>query len=227
MALERIGRLLAATAIWAVAAPALGEAIGPDGFCGAPRRVDFETGGPEFPIVPGVRFLFESIPGAPNWFAGVPTRVGGGFPYGPPFGAQAYGNLVATSNPPAWSRMAIQFTPPQRVAGAFVGAIPNFLDLSATVVTVQARDASGLLLDELTVPVPAEGEPPRFVGFHDEAGIARLEWRPANAGFFGVDNVMIGVPASDCPATIAVPALSTWGLGLLGLGLAWVALRRL
>lgn len=218
---------LAVLVFAALAVPAQAEPIGFDGFCGAPARITFETGGPEFPIVPGVRFLFESIPGAPNWFAGVPTRVGGGFLYGPPFDRQAYGNLVASTNPLSWSHMAIVFTTPQRAVGAFVGSIPNFLDTSSTQLTVRVRAAAGTLLEEQTVAVPQLGEPPVFVGFHNEAGIARIEWRNDSGGFFAVDNVLYGAPASDCPATLEIPTASGWGLLLLGLGLAALALQRL
>lgn len=209
------------------AAPARAEVIGPDGFCGAPTRIDFETGGPEFPLVPGVRFLFESIPGARNWIAGVPTRVGGGFVAGSPFGAQAYGNLVASTTPLSWSAMAVELNPPHAAVGAYVGSIPNFLDTSTTVVTIQARDAAGLLLDETTVAVPALGEAPRFVGFAAVGPISRLEWRPGNPGFLGVDEIRFGPAAGDCPRTIEVPTASAWGLGLLALALLGLALRRL
>jgi|CXWL01.1.fsa_nt_gi hypothetical protein len=210
-----------------VAAPTSAEPVGPDGFCGAPARIDFETGIPQIPLIPGVRFLFESIPGAPDWFAGVPTRVGSGFLYGPPFDAQAYGNLVASTNPLSFSHMAIEFTTPQRTVGAWVGSIPNFLETSTTVLTVRVRDAGGLLLDQLTVPVPPLGEAPSFVGFHDEAGIARIEWLNDSGGFFGVDNVLYGAPASDCVATLEIPTASRWAMALLALGLATLALRRL
>lgn len=207
--------------------PVRAEVIGPDGFCGVPARIDFETGGPQFPLVPGVRFLFESVPGASNWLAGVPTRVGGGFLAGPPFGSQAYGNLVASTTPLSWSGMAIQFTPPQAAVGAYVGSIPNFLDTATTVVTVQARDAAGLLLDETTVGVPALGEPPWFVGFAEVGPISRLEWRPGNPGFLGVDEIRYGLASSACSPTLEIPTVSTASLVLLALALVAVALRRM
>ena len=91
-------------------------------------------------------------------------------------------------------------------------------------VTMEGRTPYLQVLDQA---VPPLGEAPTFVGFHDDPGIARIEWLNDSGGFFGVDNVLYGAPASDCAATLEIPTASRWAMALLALGLATLALRRL
>jgi len=183
--------------------PAAAVPIGPGAFAPGATVVDFEgQSSTALPSVPNLEFVREGNPNQPGWLAGSAPFIDS------LFGENLYGNLVSTS----FSDLAVEFTTPVGAAGAWVGQIQNFLDTSAPSLTVAAFGLGGALLEEVVVDLPAPNTGPVFVGFAATDGIARLEWRGGNTGFFGVDDITFG----DAAPSAAIPEPSAALLFLLG-----------
>lgn len=190
-----------------------GAVIGADGFAPGATVWGFETGD-EQSVGGGFGTVTFSVG---QTFNG--ERFSGGAIFGTDmFGAQRFTNTwngTDSSNPANYSNLAATFGTPQPAVGAYIGQVVNFQSRSPATGTVKVFDANLVLLDSLTLALPAAGAGPAFVGFAFPQGIARIEWHGVETGFFGVDNVTYG--------TAAVPEPGS--LGLLGLG-ATAILRR-
>jgi hypothetical protein len=171
--------------------------IQPSDICSGATIVDFETGSTLLPTVPGMTYAFGGMTGEPDWFDGDAP----GFhmsPFGGPFfGQQVMANLVSLT----FSDLAVAFSPPVEAFGAYAGAIPSAPTLPS-VLNVRAFDSHGTLVSSAIVAISQPGTPAAFYGLSYRPGIARVEWRGGNMGFFGIDNLTFG---RSCAVTEGVP----------------------
>lgn len=177
--------------------------------------IDFQTGLVHLlPVIPGVSFIRAGDYTTPPWFGG--TTSGGIF-----LSNQGYTNTVVwITNPSAqalprplpspeefsFSDLAIEFLAPQAAVGAWIGIAPNnFLGLVPSSIQTTIYDENSVALASKTLDFSASDEPV-FVGFEAAAGIARIEWRGGDKGFFGIDNVMY-LPLTPVPLPPSIALL--------------------
>jgi hypothetical protein len=197
--------------------------IQPSDICAGATVVDFETGTTLLPSVPGMTYAFGGINGQPDWFTGDAAGVnmspfGGLF-----FGRQVMANIVGFT----FSDLAVAFSPPVQAFGAYAGAIPSAPTLPAAL-TIRAFDSHGTLVSSSIVPISQPGTPAAFYGLSYGPGIARVEWRGGNMGFFGVDNLTFG---RSCAVTAVVPIpvggqMMLWAATLVILIIAYQRFKR-
>jgi hypothetical protein len=185
--------------------------------CAGSTVVDFETGSTLLRTVAGMTYAFGGLNGQPDWFDGDAPPVnmspfGGAF-----FEQQIMANLVGLS----FSHLAVAFSPPVEAFGAYTGAIAAAPTLPHTL-TIGAFDVHGTLISSEIVPLSQPGTPAAFHGLSYLPGIARVEWRGGNAGFFGVDNLTFG---DSCVAT-ALPVRGYTVLSLAIVSILVIAYRR-
>lgn len=180
--------------------PASAVPIAAGDFLPGATVVDFETGSSSLlPVVPGVSFPDTTAP-----------LFRGNSLFGSPalFGAQSYTNFSISET---FSDLAIVLDTSAQAMGAWVGQNVGSSTSIATSITVSVFDESSNLLEQIAVVLPARGQPGLFVGFASSAGIARMEWRGSNTGFFSVDNITFG-PIPEPSSALMI------GLGLAALG---------
>jgi hypothetical protein len=172
----------------------------PAAFAPSAALIDFETGDGQLPSIDGVTFVREGTQNDADWFGGLST-VGAAM-----FGAQFYGNQ-SNLELDRFSSLAIAFEQPQPAVGAWISQmpeLPNAPDTTPEFLTVTVLDAEDAVLASRVVELPPLASP-SFFGFASEVGIARIEWRPGPAGFFGVDDVRYGaiVPEPNTALLVA------------------------
>ena len=117
-------------------------AIAPTAFGPSATVVTFETGSTGLPLVPGMSFV-RNNPSPGEWFNASASSYGF-------FGGQGASNLVSAT----YSDIAVEFSTPQGIVGAWLGNIPNFTQSIVSALDIEAFDSQAVSLGIFSVSIP-------------------------------------------------------------------------